>query len=472
MRDASDRIEAAGAKLAVVGNGARPFAEAFREQTGYVSDLFVDPELKSYRAAGLRRGRVEVFSPRLATNAVRAFAGGSRQGAVQGDPWQLGGVFVIRPDGSLALRHVSREAGDHPAVEDVLAALRPDAPAVGETEPTSAVASIAGRALGAVLDPTVVLSFDRTGFFVHSLGFDPADLDVDLDGRHAVVTGANQGLGLAAATALADLGARVSVVGRSPARTAEAAARIRTQTGNRAVEAVELDVSDLAAVAEVGARLAADRVDVLIHNAGGLPDRRIESPQGLETTLATHVAGPFLLTSLLAPALERSDDARVVWVSSGGMYATRLDFEDVDWRERDYDGVAAYAQTKRMQVVLAELWAERFAGTSVAVNAMHPGWADTGGVRQSLPTFRRVTRAILRDVDQGADTIVWLAASDAARAHRGRFFLDRQPRSTHYLPWTKESDADRRRLWALCEDLTASFAAARAGEPDDDEEEA
>jgi len=82
---------------------------------------------------------------------------------------------------------------------------------------------------------------------------------------------------------------------------------------------------------------------------------------------------------------------------------------------------------------------------------MHPGWADTAGVRESIPTFYRVARSILRTPAEGADTIVWLAAAVGARAHSGQFFLDRVPRRTHYLPTTWESADDRQRLWRLCE---------------------
>ncbi len=116
-----------------------------------------------------------------------------------------------------------------------------------------------------------------------------------------------------------------------------------------------------------------------------------------------------------------------------------------------YDGVVAYAETKRAQVVLAELWAERLRSQRIAVNAMHPGWADTPSVRSSIPGFYRMTRHILRTPAEGADTIVWLAAADAARAHSGRFFFDREPRGTHWLPGTRETDAERRALWKRVE---------------------
>jgi dehydrogenase/reductase SDR family protein 12 len=193
-----------------------------------------------------------------------------------------------------------------------------------------------------------------------------------------------------------------------------------------------------------------------------LPDVRIETDDGLELAFATNVIGPFLLTRLLRDNLEKSPDGRVIWVSSGGMYTRRVDLGDSNWTQRDYDGVVAYAETKRAQVVLSELWAEALRGSSVVVNAMHPGWADTASVRRSLPRFHRVTRHILRTPAEGADTVVWLSACPRARQATGRFFFDRKERRTHLLPMTRESEADRRELWKLCEQLSAERAGGTA----------
>jgi dehydrogenase/reductase SDR family member 12 len=314
-----------------------------------------------------------------------------------------------------------------------------------------------GHALGRVVDPFIVGSFDRTGFRIHALRFRPDDLDVDLSGRRCLVTGANSGIGYETALALAQRGAEVVLLSRSRERGEDAAARIREATGNTRASLELLDVGDLDSVRAAGARLAAGPVDVLVHNAGVLPDARALTRQGLELTLATHVVGPFLLTQLLRERIEHSRDARVVWVASGGMYTRRLELEDPNWEQRRYDGVVAYAETKRAQVVLAELWAEQLASSGVAVNAMHPGWADTPAVRSSLPRFHRVTRRILRTPAEGADTVVWLAASPRAR-ESGRFWFDREPRRTHLLPFTRETRADRLALWALCERLAARSA--------------
>ena len=140
-------------------------------------------------------------------------------------------------------------------------------------------------------------------------------------------------------------------------------------------------------------------------------------------------------------------------VSSGGMYSQQLDVDDLQSRHGTYRKNQVYARTKRAQVVLTHEWARRLAADGVVVQSMHPGWADTQGVRDSLPGFSRITRSIIRDAEQGADTIVWLAASPDALAPAGAFWHDRRPRPEHYLPTTKESAGDAARLWAAVEEL-------------------
>jgi dehydrogenase/reductase SDR family protein 12 len=412
----------------------------------------VDLELKAYRAAELRRGRVEILSPRLPLHAARALWRGARQGSIQGDPWQLGGVFVIRPDGELTYRYVSSEAGDHPPLDAILDALSADAPVIPETVPVNRGQYWLGRGLNLLVDPTIVFSFDRTGFNIHALSFRSDDVDVDLSGKRCLITGANSGIGYETALALADLGAEVVLLCRSLERGELAAVRIREATGNRNVTVEELDVSRLSSIRAAARRLGERPVDVLVHNAGVLPAARTETEDGLELTLATHVVGPFALTSLLSGSLQASADARVIWVSSGGMYTRRLNTSDMNWTRRPYDGLRAYAETKRAQVVLAELWADELKGASVVSNSMHPGWADTPSVRSSIPNFWRLTKCILRTPAEGADTAIWLAACKRARQWTGRFFFDREPRRTHLLPTTRESAEDRRALWRFCED--------------------
>jgi dehydrogenase/reductase SDR family protein 12 len=302
-----------------------------------------------------------------------------------------------------------------------------------------------------ILDRTVLFSFDRSGFLRHARSFRQGDLDADLAGRVCLVTGANSGIGREAATALAARGAEVWLLCRDRARGEEAVASIRKTTGNRRVHLEVLDVSCLDAVGAFAERFTPTRIDVLIHNAGVLPANREETAEGLEVTLATNVIGPFLLTNLLQPKLAAAGGARVIFVSSGGMYAERLSLDDMQWSQRPFDGVTAYAQTKRMQVILTGLLARRWTRAGIAVHAMHPGWADTPSVRSSIPRFWRVMRKRLRTPEQGADTLLWLAVAPALPS--GQFWFDRAPQPTHLLPFTTEPPRDRARLWRACKQL-------------------
>jgi dehydrogenase/reductase SDR family protein 12 len=312
--------------------------------------------------------------------------------------------------------------------------------------------TIMGTIRDAVLDRSILWSFDRSGFLRHAQRFRDEDLDVDLTGRVCLITGANSGIGRAAATALASRHADVYLLCRDRARGEEAVNAIRRTTGNDRVHLAVVDVSHLAAVRAFVERCTLPRVDVLIHNAGVLPATRQETAEGLELTLATNVIGPFLLTHLLHAKLVTAGGARVIFVSSGGMYARRLSLDDLQWTRRQFDGVTAYAQTKRMQVVLSELLARRWSRAGIAVHCMHPGWADTPAVRTSIPRFYRVMRNRLRTPEEGADTVVWLAVARAT-IPSGRFWLDRAPQPTHLLPFTVDEPRDRARLWRTCERL-------------------
>ena len=304
-----------------------------------------------------------------------------------------------------------------------------------------------------VLEGLLVPSFTRIGFDARRRLFGWRDLDsYDLTGRVIAVTGATSGLGRAAAEQLASDGATVIVVGRSADKSERVAGEIRERTGNPEVSVVVADMGDLAAVRRAADQILGthDRLDALLHNAGALSHERSESAEGIESTVASQVVGPFLLTGLLLDRLAEAGPGRVITMSSGGMYSARLEVERLQMDAADYNGTKQYALAKRAQVTLSEMWAERVDRQAVVFHTLHPGWADTPGVESSLPTFHRVVGPLLRDVDGGADTMVWLAADDGEPlASTGGFWLDRGVRSIHRLPATKKSDTPERRadLW-------------------------
>jgi dehydrogenase/reductase SDR family protein 12 len=315
-----------------------------------------------------------------------------------------------------------------------------------------------GRAADTILEASVVGSFSRIGLSVRSrlLPEFTDEQPPPMLRKVVIVTGATSGLGRAAASQLAQLGAAVHFLARDGARAARAQRKIIAATGNDAVSYGIADMEDLDSVRAFAHEFSADhdRLDVLIHNAGTIyPDYRANDA-GAELTVAGQVVAPFLLTELLLPALRAAAPSRVITVVSAGMYTQRLDPATLEMPATGYNGVTAYARVKRAQVALSREWARRLPPAEVAFHTMHPGWADTPGLAASLPGFHRVMRPILRTPGQGADTLVWLASADPQRLGSGRLWHDRRPRSEYRLPWTRESGPGvARDLWESIADL-------------------
>jgi dehydrogenase/reductase SDR family member 12 len=322
-----------------------------------------------------------------------------------------------------------------------------------------------------VLDRTVVGGFTNVGYRIRSRGWTASELR-RLQGKVVLVTGASSGLGLATAEGFARLGAAVWLVVRNRERGEQARARIVERSGNGDVHVGVCDLSALGSVRQFAGRFQdqASRLDVLVNNAGVMTEARAVSADGIELTLATNVVGPFLLTNLLIPMLAESAPARIINVSSGGMYTQKVRVDDLQSDRGEFDGPKVYARTKRAEVILTELWAEQLAGTGVVVHSMHPGWSDTPGVRSSLPRFYTVTRPLLRTPAEGADTIVWLGAAAEPGSSSGRFWHDRRSRPTHWLRWTRETRRERELLLAECVRLSgwpgASAPAASISTPE------
>ena len=313
------------------------------------------------------------------------------------------------------------------------------------------------RAVDAALEATVVLSFSKVGPAVRSRleGWEPLE-ELDATGRRIVVTGANSGLGYATARALLRSGATVLATVRDEDKATATRSALAADLGRDLDGQLETDLLDLSELASVRAfaerRLAAGHpLHGIVHNAGALFAERAVTGDGLERTYQIHVVAPFLLTSLLLPLLADSAPSRVVTVTSGGMYAEKLVTARVD-SPGEYRGSVAYARAKRAQVALTREWARRFGTTGVGFHVAHPGWALTPGVESSLPGFRRITGPILRDLDEGADTVVYLMLSDDLPG-AGRLWHDRRPRSEHKVPWTVADRGESGELWArVCRD--------------------
>lgn len=306
-----------------------------------------------------------------------------------------------------------------------------------------------------VLDFTVVPGFSKIGYLVRKkLGGWSEISEFDLTGKTVVITGPTSGLGLEVVRLLAPTGVKLILVGRNPQKLATVIAEIEPKCAAGKPEAVIADMGDLSAVRRAcqDIQKLTSHINVLVHNAGALLNSREISADGIEQTIASHVVGPHLMTSLLLPELQ---GGRVVTVSSGGMYTKGLpdlcNGASLEMSADKYNGTQQYAIAKRVQVTLNEMWADRVPETQFV--AMHPGWADTPGVQESIPGFRRVTAPILRSAREGADTIAWLSAVDVLPGASGTFWCDRQTWPIHKTPTTKKTDTPevRRVLGELLE---------------------
>ena len=290
----------------------------------------------------------------------------------------------------------------------------------------------------------------------------------DLSGRTVLVTGGSSGVGEAACAGFASAGAHVYMLARDYDRAVRAIGRIesRLPVSGGTIKLELCDLSDLSEVRRFAESFQArfDRLDLLVNNAGVLPRERTHTPDGVELTFATNVLGPFLLTSLLLPALLAAAPSRVITVSSGGMYTARLRPDDLQLENAALRRRALLRphQTRagRPQPSLGREASRPI--TSPSTRCIPVG-STPPGLRTSLPRFRRVMRPLLRDARQGADTDR-LARESSGRSSRRPAASGRTARrdpSTASRS-TRETHEDRERLWRECERLCTVSESPRA----------
>ncbi|MEM7082773.1 MAG: SDR family NAD(P)-dependent oxidoreductase [Pseudomonadota bacterium] len=273
-----------------------------------------------------------------------------------------------------------------------------------------------------------------------------------LEGQTWLITGASDGIGRALGRLALEHGAHVVGVARNRAAlddvptTPEQAARFT---------ALSYDLSSMSAVESLSHALTQSKqLDVLVNNVGVMLHEPIATSEGFEASFATNLLGHYLLTRTLRDKHRLATGARVINMSSGGMYNVPLLSDRLDTLD-DHDGLMAYALHKRAQVILTDYWREHDAGRHYYV--MHPGWVNTQGVKTSLPRFHAVLGRILRTPAQGADTALWLGATTPEQSEPGIWF-DRALRNAHIYSMTKRLSASGAHLVSLLDSKLASLS--------------
>jgi retinol dehydrogenase-14 len=281
-----------------------------------------------------------------------------------------------------------------------------------------------------------------------------------MDQKTCLITGATSGIGKAAALAMAKKNYRLVLVGRNEEKTARVCGEIERETHNERIGSYVCDLSVLQDVRELAGRITKDhqRIDILINNAGARFLRHQLTKERLELTLATNHLGHFVLALSLIDALKSSGSARIVNVSSGAHSAGTSVIENI-LSAREYDGRKQYSNSKLANVLFTYALAEKLKGSGIVVNAVDPGGVATNfalnnglGAWLTHRLYYLRKRQLLTPM-QGAETVVYLASSDAVMGITGRYFFNKKETRSSDISYDK---AAQERLWEMSVELSGN----------------
>lgn len=276
-----------------------------------------------------------------------------------------------------------------------------------------------------------------------------------MQGKTVVITGATSGIGEVAACQLAEQGARIVLIARDRARGAQMLQRLESIAPGRNHAAHYANLSRLAEMKRVAEVIAGSesQIDVLINNAGAVFATRQVTGDAFELTFATNHLAYFVVTSLLLERIKVTPGARIVCTASDAHKRAKLDFNDLTF-EKGFSGYAMYGRSKLMNILFTRELARRLEGTGVTANCLHPGFVNTrfGEASGGLMSLAlKGAKKFALTPEEGAKTLIYLAASTEVAGVSGKYFHDCKAVS----PTAEaQNDADARRLW----DVSAQLA--------------
>lgn len=279
----------------------------------------------------------------------------------------------------------------------------------------------------------------------------------------ALITGATQGIGLAAACEIAKLRPEMHIVlvARDAARGQAAVNDVKQKSGNQKVEVLLADLSSLSSIKSLADQYKSkySRLDLLINNAGAVYTERKLSKDGIELTWAVNHLAYFYLTDLLLDVVKntaaQTKHARIINVSSDAHVRGKIDFADTTFERRSYSSIAAYAQSKLANILFTRELAQRLAGTGITANCLHPGVVATGFARNNGPFLSflvKLASPFLLTPEKGAQTTIYLATSDDVKNVTGKYFAKKRENAGTTASRDMQAAA---KLWELSKEQLA-----------------
>ncbi len=272
-----------------------------------------------------------------------------------------------------------------------------------------------------------------------------------------IITGANKGIGKEAAKQIAKLGAKVYMACRSLDSANQAKEEIIKETGNQNVFVMHLDLADMKSVKSFADEFKQreNKLDVLINNAGLWTKTKKLSELGVEYTFTVNVLGHQLLTQLLLDELKNAAPSRIINVASH--FAGGLDIDDINFDKRTYNETLAYKQTKQANRMLTREWARRLENYNISVYSMTPGFVPSTELFREQNVVGKFLLKVFsliegRTIEEGADTILWLASADKITESNGGFYNQRKEEKCKF-----NNSEEEKKLWNKCEEYLSNI---------------